>query len=350
MQKNRATAFMLFLLLYNVAYGIILGVIVEILQNTDISTAFLASPWFIIFHQLTAILLPLFIWLAIKKDRLRKHLPNQKMDVISIIIIVAISFAIQPVMMFISGLTSMLVPNNAAEMLTAVTQRGSPWLVMMLAIAVTPGIVEELVFRGYIQSVTPKRTMLYAVMLNGLLFGIMHLSAHQFMYTFVLGVLFAVMVYITKSIWAGILSHFIINGSQVSLLYSAMNNTGSLDAEVTLAQSMYDSFVGIDPEFAQRMYDAFANINAELFAVAIIGVIAIPAGIGVFFLFRALARHYAAKVVVAEEMPATEEVPVIAESEVDVPVNLPRKFKVDWCLIGIIVIFLMLMISEIAMM
>jgi hypothetical protein len=51
-----------------------------------------------------------------------------------------------------------------------------------------------------------------AALMNGLMFGILHLNINQFVYAFVLGVVMAYIVYYTGSIFPSMLLHFCING------------------------------------------------------------------------------------------------------------------------------------------
>jgi len=122
-------------------------------------------------------------------------------------------------MMLISGIASIFVTNPVsrfAEQLTSL-----PFFVGLLIIAVTPAICEEWIFRGYIQSHYSELPIRTTAIINGLFFGIIHLTLHQFPYAFLMGVIFAYMVYYTRSVYAGIWAHFAVNAMQFFLLYTA---------------------------------------------------------------------------------------------------------------------------------
>ena len=57
-------------------------------------------------------------------------------------------------------------------------------------------------------------------MITGLFFGIMHLNFHQAIYAGAFGVLYAYILFYTRSIWAPMLLHFINNGIAVVSAYS----------------------------------------------------------------------------------------------------------------------------------
>jgi sodium transport system permease protein len=90
------------------------------------------------------------------------------------------------------------------------------WGIILLA--VLPGICEEILFRGFILSGFlkgfHKKT---AIILTGILFGIIHLDIYRFIPTSLLGVLFGYLVVKTGSILTGILAH-ITNNSIILIL------------------------------------------------------------------------------------------------------------------------------------
>ncbi|HET9949602.1 MAG TPA: ABC transporter permease subunit/CPBP intramembrane protease [Longimicrobiales bacterium] len=92
------------------------------------------------------------------------------------------------------------------------------WLIVLLAL--TPALCEEIVFRGVLLGGTRSLGVARAVLLNGLVFGAFHLSletAIRFLPTALLGMLIAWAVLRTGSIWVGSLMHFLNNGTIVAL-------------------------------------------------------------------------------------------------------------------------------------
>jgi len=333
--KASPTAFMLFLVVFFILSSIVMEVVAYLLIEAGVPQAIFSSMWYMILQQFVRLLLPLFIWLRITKDSFKAHMPNRRLDLVNIIYIFFFTLLAMPAVMLVSAIMTMLTDNVAADMMGYLTDAGHPWWLLMLTIAVTPAIVEELVFRGYIQSVQ-RGTILKVCLFNGFLFGLMHLNFHQFAYTFIVGVGWAYIVYITKSVWAGVWSHFIMNGANVTLLYWTMSAAGAMPEgaeEMTLAESMRDAFIETDPELAQRVYEFFYGIDVNVFAIVVVGLIAIPTAIGAFFVFKALIRHNAeiAMRLGEVETEATEETPEEAPQ--------PR-IRFDWCLALVIVIFI----------
>lgn len=89
---------------------------------------------------------------------------------------------------------------------------------LLLIIAVSPAICEEVLFRGVITSgfrrVLPAWT---TILLVGLLFGLFHLSIYRVVLTGLSGVLFTYFVVRSGSIFLPMLGHFILNGLAILL-------------------------------------------------------------------------------------------------------------------------------------
>ena len=89
--------------------------------------------------------------------------------------------------------------------------------VAFLALAVLPGICEDIVFRG------PMLTMLgrgmsatAAVVTQAVFFGFMHGSLFRLVPTGVLGLVFGIVAYLSGSIWPSMIAHVMTNGIGIS--------------------------------------------------------------------------------------------------------------------------------------
>lgn len=105
-----------------------------------------------------------------------------------------------------------------AQLAVAKMQQASP--VLLLAVfALTPAVIEELCFRGYLFSafervMSPWRTIL----VTAVLFGLFHvltgsaLLVERFIPSTMMGVLIGWVAYRTGSVWPGVVIHFVHNG------------------------------------------------------------------------------------------------------------------------------------------
>ena len=123
------------------------------------------------------------------------------------------------------------------------------FFITMLFVAVLPGLCEETAHRGLLlRGFVPKLGVMKAVLVTSIIFGLMHLNIVQCVYAAVLGYIIALAVLATRSIWTGVIMHFMNNGINVLFSYSAANNwdVGGLLESVSgfLSSMSFIIFVG----------------------------------------------------------------------------------------------------------
>lgn len=119
-------------------------------------------------------------------------------------------------------------------MLEGVIQSDLGLLFSLLALAVTPALCEELLFRGYVQRQFERGLGVVAgIVVSGVLFGLFHLSILQAIPLSVLGIYLAYVVWRTGSLWTGIAVHFANNAISVvaATVVSEETETTSLALE-----------------------------------------------------------------------------------------------------------------------
>ena len=83
----------------------------------------------------------------------------------------------------------------------------------ILCIALAPGFVEEIMFRGYVQRRFLQRWSPWtAIGVSSLIFALMHITPHAIAFAFPIGVWLGAVAWRTGSVWPGILCHAFING------------------------------------------------------------------------------------------------------------------------------------------
>lgn len=93
-----------------------------------------------------------------------------------------------------------------------------PLVLVLLTLAVTPAICEEVLFRGFVLSSLHKKSATWAIVLSALLFGLMHvltanvLAIERFLPTTFMGLILGWLAIRTASIWPGMLLHVLHNG------------------------------------------------------------------------------------------------------------------------------------------
>ena len=97
---------------------------------------------------------------------------------------------------------------------------GDNFISTLLVVAVAPAVCEEMMFRGYVFSafedkLKPKTAML----ISACLFGIYHMSFVRFIVTAFIGYVTCYVVYKSKSLFVGMVMHFINNGLSCVIMY-----------------------------------------------------------------------------------------------------------------------------------
>jgi sodium transport system permease protein len=127
-----------------------------------------------------------------------------------------------PMVWVLSWLQTFVIPipwellEGMQDFITAESGARLAWLLLMLA--VTPALCEEMVFRGVLLGGTRSMTPWRMVVLNGLVFGTFHLSTEtviRFLPSAMLGMVVAWAVWRTGSIFVGMLMHLVNNGTIV---------------------------------------------------------------------------------------------------------------------------------------
>ena len=113
----------------------------------------------------------------------------------------------------------------------------------VIFVAVLPGFCEEFSNRGMFLSGLTKGSTLRAVLMSGLLFGLMHLNINQFFYATVSGVIMAIVAIITKSIWPSIIVHFTNNAINTYLTYASENGLFGPELYDIVNLTIFDNLV-----------------------------------------------------------------------------------------------------------
>ncbi|MGB3542587.1 type II CAAX prenyl endopeptidase Rce1 family protein [Rubrivirga sp.] len=109
---------------------------------------------------------------------------------------------------------------------------------LFIALALTPSVCEELLFRGYLQrQVERSWGTIMSIVLVGIFFGLYHLRLSQAIPLSLLGIYLGFVVWATGSLWSGFLVHLLNNGLAV-VATSVARNDPDLDLELIEAMGM----------------------------------------------------------------------------------------------------------------
>ncbi len=139
-----------------------------------------------------------------------------------------------PVIILLSASFWLLNMAIAAGMITALMEFGyepivvleppatlQHYLVYIFVLSISAGICEEVLFRGTIMPAMEEKGLVPAIVFSSFLFALFHISFLNLFSTFVLGVVMAVVVIKTGSLWGGIIYHMLNNFYAATYLYLA---------------------------------------------------------------------------------------------------------------------------------
>ena len=150
----------------------------------------------------------------------------------------------------VANLASQLVVSNQATAIMD-TVMGSNMAINVLIMAIMPGIVEEIIFRGMFYNEYKEGGMLLGAIISALLFGLLHLNLNQFSYAIILGLVFALITEATGSIIPGMLCHMTINGLNVLMVYAysalgiSLSEVEINSGEIVMALSVWSFLAAI---------------------------------------------------------------------------------------------------------
>lgn len=140
-----------------------------------------------------------------------------------------------------------------------------PFIVSFIIVSISPAICEEAVFRGVVlNSLSGSMNKWAAIIITGVVFGLMHGSVWRFMQTAVLGIAMGYIVYETGNILYSVLFHAVNNACPVILLYGMQWIYSAAGMEELLSES--------------------ASAGTEL-PVGAVGIYLVFGGVAAFFIY-----------------------------------------------------------------
>lgn len=121
----------------------------------------------------------------------------------------------------LTAVTSAIFPSSAEGVSESMNYLlGDNFMETLLVVALVPAVCEELMFRGYIFSAfEAKMKPETAICVASVIFGLYHMSVVRFFTTALLGAVICYVSYRSKSIFPGMLMHFINNACSVFVMY-----------------------------------------------------------------------------------------------------------------------------------
>lgn len=161
---------------------------------------------------------PMLIYLVKSQENPLQALRIRPIRPVTVLLLVIFSYLITPVLNVLNMVSMLFSTNVISNSLGGIIEEYPLW-VGILGIGLVPCLLEESVYRGVFFREYQKWNPRMGILLSGLLFGLMHMNFNQFIYAFVMGVIFAFLVEATDSLLGSMLVHFCINSTSVVLSY-----------------------------------------------------------------------------------------------------------------------------------
>lgn len=237
-------------------YFVLSMIISIILGMLNLDLPYWAS---IVLSQL-ALLLPAVIYCIVMKINVVKCIPYRKIKPLDALYSILVGYMLIPIVIFINSITMLFATNHVEESSSELT--AYPFIAQIILLAVIPPIVEEFVFRGLFYHSYRKNGILGAAVASGIVFGIVHMNINQFCYTVIMGIVLAIMVEATGSMFSSMLAHFAFNTYSITMMKlleildtSAEATEGTIEA-VTQTTAVPDAAMIVSQIMAMLVWGA----------------------------------------------------------------------------------------------
>ena len=194
--------------------------------------------------QVFGLVVPAVLMARFHSSRTAEYLRVRGVDVRLLLLAALGVLSLQPVVQWLAQVNQQLpLPESVRmfeqtqlELIRSVLESGLGVWFNLVALALVPGICEEVLFRGYAQRQFERASgPIGGILLSGILFGLYHLRPSQVLPLAMLGLYLAYLTWRTGSLWPAILVHALHNGLAVTMAWY-VQGTEAYDLE-TLEQA-----------------------------------------------------------------------------------------------------------------
>ncbi len=166
------------------------------------------------------LVLPGIGWMRFKSVDFQKDLGFRPVSNDNLKMAVFVLVCAYPSIVVLNMISMIFVKNAVASVIPVVMRLGFwPSIVIM---ALMPALNEEFLCRSLLYQAYRPVSKIGGALLSALIFGLLHLNFNQMPYAFFVGIIFALMVEATGSVYTSMVMHFLLNGFNVGMNYYAM--------------------------------------------------------------------------------------------------------------------------------
>ncbi len=286
--------------------GIILLTIGSVVQQMNLNVGLLITEYGLI-------LLPVILFLKYKRYSIKEFLRINLISIKEILFIFLIIVFAYPIAVFLNFIVIEIIGyfSDATNAGVPIPLTAKDFFISLFVIGITPGICEEVLFRGLMLNSYEKIGKMRAIIFTAVLFGLFHFNLFNFIGPTFLGVILGILYFKTDSIIASMFGHLLNNSLALTLGYFATTKLDEIEEMVTNTPSI--------------------SQNQEiLYTTIFLLVLSIFSSVMLISLFR----HFPAKADKYEEKNIFDQQSVQPDDEV----NVNHYEKINWAPIGIVVL------------
>ena len=175
------------------------------------------------------LVLPVLILVAASGENPVSFMNFHKIKMGSVWMIILFTFLSMPLLTLVNLVTQFWVRNEVVTMMDTMNAAQMPYALLYLSVGIIAPVLEEIACRGaFFHSYEKSGSALKAMLLSAIVFALIHMNFNQAAYAFLMGIFSVLLLKSTGSLWASILYHGVINGSQITLMYMVMKGNSGL--------------------------------------------------------------------------------------------------------------------------
>jgi membrane protease YdiL (CAAX protease family) len=178
----------------------------------------------ILITEFVLIAFPVLLYVILKRSSLKQELRFNKLGFVNALLVALIFIFGYPVALFLSVMGNIFVSffGKLIQSPVPLAQSFSEYFVLLMIVAGSAGICEEILFRGLIMRGYEKLEKWPNIIFTAVLFSMLHINIQNILGPLFLGILLGYVVYTTDSIFAGMIGHFVNNAVSVTISFVLM--------------------------------------------------------------------------------------------------------------------------------
>lgn len=197
--------------------------------------------------QYLIILLPTISYLKIRGYSLKNTLKLNKISIKQIVLIPLIVIFAYPVGAFLNYIFILFLSNfiKIRPAPIPIPSSSPEFILGLIVISLSPGICEEILFRGMVMSSYDKLGKKKAIIISSVLFGVYHFNLQNLLGPIFLGAIFGSIVYKTKSIYSSMIAHGFNNAIALTIGYFLLGKMDKIQIQSEAIDISANSFATI---------------------------------------------------------------------------------------------------------